>query len=283
MRSDEMKWNWRQWDSHRQRLVTGLAMAVPLAFFLGYGPIWTWGILVMIISLVALWELESLIFQDSPASAMRALYFFPAILIPAGTLFLGAQGLLSAFALSLFCGFSGILFSSNQDKQAIQRLSLSTLAWFYIPFLMSHILLLAQEEHGREWMFFTLLVVFACDAGAYYTGRRFGRHKLYERVSPKKTVEGAVGGLCMSVAAGVFFVLLFFQDLSLWKAMLLSGIVSVVSQMGDLMESMIKRVSERKDSSTLIPGHGGILDRLDSLVFAFPVTWFFLSFWIQGI
>jgi len=274
-----MKWNWRQWDSHRQRLATGLAMAAPLALLLGFAPIWTLGVLVVAISLVALWELENLLFQDRPAPFWRTLYFSPAILLPAGALALGTEGLLFALALSLFCGFAGILLSSTQDKVSMQRLSLSTLAWFYVPFLMSHALLLAQGANGREWVFFILLVVFACDAGAYYTGGRFGRHKLYEKVSPKKTVEGAIGGLCMSIATGTLFALLFFQDLSLWKLMLLSAIISLVSQTGDLIESMVKRISEKKDSSSLIPGHGGVLDRLDSLLFAFPITWFLLP-WV---
>ncbi len=270
-----MKWDWRQWSSHKQRVATGLALAVPVALILGFAPMWAWTLLVTALSLIALWEMEGLLFDTPPPVMERAIFFSAGILMPMGTGFLGTQGLLFSLALALFCGFARLLFSPTQDARGIRRLSLFCLSWLYVPFLMSHALLLGQMKEGRAWIFFILLVIFACDAGAYYTGKRFGRHKLYERVSPKKTMEGAMGGLLLGLAMGTGLALPILENATLWKVMLLSGILGAVSQMGDLMESMIKRISGKKDSSTILPGHGGLLDRLDSLVFTFPITCFF--------
>ncbi len=277
MNPNATKWDIRQWDSHKQRLVTGLAMAAPVAFVLGFAPVWTWALLVVLVSLIGLWELEKLFFEESPPLPWRVLFFASALVTPALTLLHGSEGLLFSLVLSLFAGLSCLLFSSAQDTPGIHRLALSCLSWLYLPFALSHALLLGELYQGRLWIFFVLFVVFSSDAGAYYSGRHFGKHKLYERVSPKKTVEGSVGGLLMSLATGGVFALLLVEGMALWKVLLLSGCVSVVSQMGDLMESMIKRISGKKDSGTLLPGHGGFLDRLDSLVFAFPFAWFFLS------
>ncbi len=274
-----MKWEWRRWGSHKQRVATGLALAGPVALILGLAPLWTWTLLVISLSLVGLWEMEGLLFASPPPVMERTLFFFAGILLPACTWFFSGEGLLFSLSFMFFCAFAVLLFSGTQDAQGIHRLSLFGLSWLYIPFLLSHALLLGQTKDGRVWIFFILLVIFACDAGAYYTGKRFGRRKLYERVSPKKTVEGALGGLLLGLVVATVFALLVLKGIPLWKVMVLSIILGAVSQMGDLMESMIKRISGKKDSSAILPGHGGILDRLDSLVFTFPIACFF-HLWI---
>ncbi len=99
---------------------------------------------------------------------------------------------------------------------------------------------------------------------------------MYEAVSPKKTIEGALGGLFASVLVGMVYGTLFFKGIETWEILLLSGVLALLGQGGDLIESMIKRMAGRKDSSELLPGHGGILDRLDSLLFVIPATFFYL-------
>lgn len=120
-----------------------------------------------------------------------------------------------------------------------------------------------------------LAIVMLTDTGAYYTGRTLGKHKLSPKVSPGKTVEGSIGGLAAGIAAGGLSHLIFFRELPLVHGLILGGLVSIVGQLGDLAESMLKRGASVKDASHLLPGHGGMLDRLDSILFAAPLIYYY--------
>lgn len=120
------------------------------------------------------------------------------------------------------------------------------------------------------WILYVLAVVWAGDTAAYFVGRAFGRRKLHPRVSPKKTVEGAVGGLVGSVVGGVAMVLILDLPISIPSAAILGAIGGALAQLGDLSESLLKRSCGVKDSGNLLPGHGGLLDRVDGVIFAFP-------------
>lgn len=115
-----------------------------------------------------------------------------------------------------------------------------------------------------------LAAIWSSDAGAYFTGRRFGKHKLWPAISPNKTVEGAVGGIALAVVAAVIFSLFSGGLLTIGRALLLGVSAAVVGQLGDLIQSAYKRVYGIKDTGKLLPGHGGILDRCDSWVVVFP-------------
>jgi phosphatidate cytidylyltransferase len=119
------------------------------------------------------------------------------------------------------------------------------------------------------------LIVFAGDTGAYYTGRALGRHKLAPRISPGKTVEGLIGGLLANVAAAVIAHYTFFPELKLNHAVPLALVMGALGVIGDLCESMLKRGAQTKDAAQIIPGHGGVLDRLDSIVFNAPVMYYY--------
>ena len=138
------------------------------------------------------------------------------------------------------------------------------------------------EETIYRWGGLTVIAVFAsiwiCDSAAYFAGRAWGRHKLFERVSPKKTWEGAVAGFVCAVLAFVVAKALMLPYLSYASAIVCGGIVGIFGQLGDLAESLLKRDAGVKDSSALIPGHGGIFDRFDSLIFVSPLLFFYLDF-----
>ncbi len=163
-----------------------------------------------------------------------------------------------------------------QDMQSVSRdLAISLFGLFYVPLLLSHAVLLRALPAGRSWIFLVLFVVMASDSMAYFVGRTWGKHRLYEAVSPKKTIEGSFGGLVGGVLGALICKLLFFAGLGAVDILFLGMGVGAFSQLGDLVESLLKRSFGVKDSGALIPGHGGVLDRLDSLLFAFPVTYYY--------
>jgi phosphatidate cytidylyltransferase len=137
----------------------------------------------------------------------------------------------------------------------------------YVPLLLTPLALLKRFVDGGDWVLLVLMVAFFSDTGAYAAGRAFGRHRLYPAVSPGKTVEGALGGLVASFAAAAMAKLWFMPQLGWLDALLVAVPGGALGQIGDLVESMIKRAFAVKDSGRIIPGHGGLLDRVDALLF----------------
>lgn len=129
---------------------------------------------------------------------------------------------------------------------------------------------IASREIGLEYVFFAIVVILITDTGAYFSGSLFGKHKLLPEISPKKTIEGAVGGALMAIIAGTVFNFIFPVHDSWIVVMVVSFLASLIGQTGDLVESGLKRHYSVKDSGRLLPGHGGILDRFDSWLFVFP-------------
>jgi len=170
----------------------------------------------------------------------------------------------------------------------------SVFAFAYIAIPMALLVEIRQQPAGAIWTIYMLLAVWAGDIFAYFVGKSLGRHRMSPRISPKKTWEGAVASILASVIVGT----LWFQHASgissallraglierrdgmfgleqpqLWPIILLSAVVNIAAQLGDLVESLIKRGAGAKDSGTILPGHGGMLDRIDAMLFAVPVVW----------
>lgn len=170
------------------------------------------------------------------------------------------------------------LIAFRKDPGSIQAAAYLILGPVYVGFLLSHALLLRElENSGRDWLLFALLVTFATDTGAFLIGRRWGRHKMCPAISPHKTWEGAAGGLVLAVLASVGLGVLLDPGLARWQQALIGATVGVAAQLGDLSESTLKRVSQVKDAGSIIPGHGGVLDRLDSLLFSIPLVFYLLN------
>ncbi len=167
-------------------------------------------------------------------------------------------------------------------------LSSSVFALFYVAGLFSFLILLREMPNqlgfdyriGGLWIIYLLLSIWSCDTFAYFIGASIGKHKLSPAVSPKKTVEGFVGGILGAVAAAFFSYYVFFKSAGLEHLLVISIFVSLIGQMGDLTESLFKRDAKVKDISHLIPGHGGILDRFDSLLFVTPIVYYYLKFFV---
>jgi len=152
---------------------------------------------------------------------------------------------------------------------------------FYVGWTLSLFLLLRVEMDGLEWILVVILGTFATDTAAFLTGKAIGRRPLAPRISPGKTWEGAIGGFLFG--AGAVMTLVFWLELpdSTWEGVALGALVGVAAQAGDLVESMIKRASGVKDAGRIIPGHGGVLDRLDSVVFVIVVVYHFFIWTVK--
>ena len=155
------------------------------------------------------------------------------------------------------------------------------LAPVYVGFFLGHGLAIrdlpgGDGDLGRAWLLFALLTVFACDTGAFAVGRLAGRRRMAPRISPNKTWEGAAGGFAASVGAALLVGLGFDLAVPLWQQALIGAAASVAAQAGDLFESALKRAANVKDSGSIMPGHGGILDRMDSVLFALPAVFYML-------
>jgi phosphatidate cytidylyltransferase len=264
---------------HLNRWLTA-AVALPvLGFIIGLGPGWLLLSLVVLVTAGGMLELLTLLLPDTQ-SWVRIAALAAGLLVPLATYWKGVIGLSVATVAVIFVALTVHLLLYAKQKAVLQSLGIMVFALLYIPFLLSHVLLLFQVPSGRRWIFFLFFVIFAGDTGAYYAGHRWGRHKLWPTVSPGKTVEGAVGGLLSSLAIALLVgkLLLSLGEFGITFLLSVGFVIALAGQMGDLMESMLKRVSQVKDASSILPGHGGLLDRLDSLIFAFPLTYYGVVF-----
>jgi phosphatidate cytidylyltransferase len=159
----------------------------------------------------------------------------------------------------------------------------------YVGWLLSYFVALRGivfagiEEAGRNWVFLALFATFGSDTAAFFAGRAVGRHHLAPRISPGKTWEGAIAGVLGAILVSLLFTIPSPVNLPLsyWQAVLLGSLVSIFGQLGDLVESLFKRNMRVKDSGKLLPGHGGALDRIDSVVFAGVVVYYYVIWAMQ--
>jgi phosphatidate cytidylyltransferase len=207
--------------------------------------------------------------------------------------FVLAAGFASALAPFIFLT---IAMRRTQLSGAYPAAAASTFAFVYVALPMAMLVQLRQQWAGAFWLLYLLLVVWAGDIFAYFVGRSVGRHLMAPRISPKKTWEGAAASLAASLVVGSLLFtyalpissfllrlrlierrdgLFGLEKPELWPVILLTVAVNSAAQLGDLVESLIKRGAGVKDSGTLLPGHGGMLDRIDALLFAAPVLWFY--------
>ncbi len=196
--------------------------------------------------------------------------------------FLHAYGLTSPMIYSTYAFYLIIVFIAElfrKKANPINNWAYYFLGQIYvaIPFSLLNYIIFIQGY--QPWLLLALFItLWVNDTGAYITGMLFGKHKLFERVSPKKTWEGFIGGAVFALISG-YVLSRFITDISLWQWLVFSEIVVIFGTLGDLSESLLKRTENVKDAGKLIPGHGGILDRFDSMILAAPVIWIYLS-WI---
>jgi len=212
-------------------------------------------------------------------------------------------GLTFVLGLGFACALAPFLFLSitmrrAEMSSAYPAAAASAFAFLYIAVPMAMLVQLRQQWAGAFWLLYLLLVVWAGDIFAYFVGRSVGRHLMAPRISPKKTWEGAAASLAASLAVGILLFTYALQISSfllrlrlierrdglfalekpqLWPIILLTIALNIAAQLGDLVESLIKRGAGVKDSGNILPGHGGMLDRIDALLFAAPLLWYYAA------
>lgn len=194
-------------------------------------------------------------------------------LIYASGVFLSPQLSLPAALLVVLAGALAFLAGADPAEAKARRAALAALGAVYIGGFLATYPRTISLPWGRHWVLLGLVVVAVGDTAAYFSGRAFGRRPLAPRISPNKTLEGAVGGLAAGVVCGTAYAAAFLPDLSHGYAAFASTAVGAVGQAGDLFESLLKRAAGVKDSGALLPGHGGLFDRADAAISSGPVLY----------
>jgi phosphatidate cytidylyltransferase len=257
----------------QQRIITGLALVALFVVIFLFSPPWLVCVIATLIILLASWEFFEMVLPEQ-AFGDRLLCLTLASLIPMAALPGRADCLTGSLFVSIFALGVRSLFSGKDLKARFAELELCLFGILYVSFTLSHFVLLRNLEDWKPWIFFILIVTYIGDVAAFFSGTRWGRKNLSPLLSPKKTVEGALGGLLATVLAGFACKLVFFQALTSFQALWVAALLSVSGQLGDLLESLIKRSYGIKDSGRMLPGHGGILDRIDSILLAGPVGYY---------
>lgn len=167
------------------------------------------------------------------------------------------------------------LLKGRDLNGVINETAFLCLSVLYVVLLLSYLVLLRGLDYGHLWVLLLFFITWGSDTAAYFSGVHLGKRKLYPEISPNKSVEGLIGGFLGGIAGGLFFKSLFFPYVAFSDCILIGSVIGIIGPLGDLTESMLKRSSNIKDSGGLIPGHGGILDRLDSIMFSAPVLYYF--------
>mgnify|MGYP001828291617 CR=1 FL=1 len=267
---------------HLKRWLTGIIALPILIFLIGSQHRWPLYIILYVASVAGLVEFYRMSDPKLPAfvrwsSFLLTLSLFAAVYV--------RQVLMLPFIIALWAFIPMAFYMLTRLKPSQQWTSdigKTVLGLIYVTIPLSMLLHIDRfYPKGNLWILFLLVVIFASDTGAFYFGKFFGRHKLHERISPGKTWEGAIGGLLSSIFVSVaFFKAIPLNQVGL-KMLALAASLCVAGQIGDLAESMLKRNHGVKDSGRILPGHGGILDRIDGLLFSTPLLYIYLSFSIS--
>jgi phosphatidate cytidylyltransferase len=249
----------------KRRILTALVVVPFLVFVVAWGQPWIFTTVVLCVSSLALFEYFNIALPAHPGERKLGVLFGLAVAALAMIPEVIDRGLwLSLLIVSLFTAY---IFVSGKLHDKVGRLGRLLLGSFYIGLLMPSWVFLLRFPNGRSWVFLVLAVIITGDTVAYFVGRRFGVKKLAPEISPGKTWAGAwaytIGGVAVGAVAAQFV----FSEYPFIEILGLALLLAVFGQLGDLFESLLKRAFDVKDSGSLVPGHGGILDRLDSLMF----------------
>jgi phosphatidate cytidylyltransferase len=273
----------------RTRLATA-ALAIPLLVWL---IVWNpWSLFVWLVAAAALVGVTEYFTMAFPDDLLARVFGIAAGALVVAAMVTPRPELFQMALAGIVVAGLILALARNEDlRRGVDALGLTVLGVLYVAFLLPHYVwmhALPDPEGsghvgagGWRWVVLTIVIAMAGDVGGYFGGRYSGRHALMPSVSPGKTVEGTIAAVATNVAGAIFCKLVFFHALS-WTEVLGFGLAAgCLAQVGDLCESMLKRAFGAKDSGWIIPGHGGVLDRIDSLVFPAPLVYYYARFFFS--
>jgi phosphatidate cytidylyltransferase len=263
------------------REITALVAAPLIIWIIGWGHQYVFDGAIAVVAVLAMYEFLDLGRHkgyDIPIPLCMAIM----LIIMAAFILEGLSVELGMFAALLLIPASYVV-GKKRLEDSLPSSAIAVLGTTYVGMLSGSLIRLRNDfPEGSKLIYFLLLVVWLGDSGAYYVGKTFGRHKLSPRISPKKTIEGLMGGVAASVITAVVIHFTFFEQFPLLHAVIAGVILSISGVIGDLAESMWKRSADVKDSGTLLPGHGGFLDRFDSILFTAPILYCYWTLIVHG-
>lgn len=266
----------------RARVISAVLLIPVVAFLVYVGGIpWAFGI--ALVGAVAWGEMSRLLQRsDFAVDRLVGLAFVVSAIAAA---YLQGSGRIRVDLLSpllvLLIMASLIYALYDRSERPTQNWAINVASSLYLGVMLSYFVTLRERPNGMNWVFFALFMTWIGDTAAYFVGVSLGRHKLWPRISPKKTWEGLVGEIVGCLIAGPL-IGGWLVGINVWQGLLIGVFVAVLGTFGDFAVSLVKRMAQVKDSGALIPGHGGILDRLDSLMFTFPLIAYFAQFVVGG-
>ena len=267
---------------HIKRWITTLILAPILLWILIRGNTLLLAVLVSIVAVFAVREYLRIIFKNDnePVSnTIKIISYTVSMALVISACLKSWQIMFLILAVNLMVLSVFVLSRFAQNHGIFDIIAKQVLGIVYIPVSLSLLIFIKELNGGTLWIIWLLIVIFANDTGAFYFGTFFGKRPFSPNISPNKTIEGSLGGIAASMVAGFIFCQIFFNDLSLsFLTIPGSFMLAVAGQIGDLFESAMKRSSGIKDSGRILPGHGGMLDRIDGLLLAVPVLYVYLVF-----
>jgi phosphatidate cytidylyltransferase len=265
------------------RLATAVVMIPILLALIYVGPAWGWLAFITVAAGVGGYELFGMVSPDDLVARVGGIVLTCAVTLG---LWFGIDKpaiLATVLLLVPFLSVLLVLWRLGDMSTAALRVAMGTFGPLWVGAGLGAVALLRKVggDHGSSYVVMCLGLAWIGDTGGYFAGRAFGKHKLYEAVSPKKTVEGAIGGVASTVAFAVGVAMVLIHTLPIRDAVILGALGSVCGVFGDLGESVLKRSVGVKDSGGIVPGHGGILDRIDALLITGPLTLLYLV-WVAG-
>ena len=257
-----------------KRIVPGLLLAAFWLFLLLWGSFFSYWAVILLVAFVGAYEYLKMTigrrFGVADRCVLSLILVLPVVLVGLFQM----NGLSGGLFLSFFLTVLYIIFGYRRFTDPFLLFSQLAFGAVYTGFLAAHLVLLWLLPEGNYWLIILVAITAGSDSGAYYSGRLFGKHLLCPSVSPKKTVEGAVGGVICGVLVAVIFSYLLLRTVNLTMLLPVSVVLVGAGMLGDLCESVVKRGTNTKDSGKILLGHGGILDRIDSLLLAAPFLYY---------
>lgn len=261
-----------------KRIIPGILLAACWLLLLLLGSFAFFWLTAVVLCLIGAHEFLKMVL---PPETGDVDFFLLTFFLSLPTIFAGLwheDGLGGGLFLSVFLLVCYLLFNYSKLTDSFKILSRLVLGAVYVGFFSAHLVLLYLLPEGNFWLVILVAITAGSDSGAYYSGKMFGKHKLCKNVSPNKTIEGAIGGMLCGLFIAIVSAFLLLDSINWLVLVPVSLVLVVVGIIGDLCESIVKRGTGTKDSGTILLGHGGILDRIDSLILAAPFLYYLRIF-----